>query len=876
MFGPEEEAKEEAYNRSALKKFQSLFQQIPAAHSFDSLRFFTTYKIGELQHYFENYPAAVRFYSAAIAAQKNTTLPDTLLFKPYLYSGIIYYNRNQFDSAIGFFKQAEALQRKTESRLQESERLFNVMGVLYYERGNYRQAENYFQKAIEVLDPEHESYRNLYVNYYINLAQIYLKLEEYDKANTIYQKLLPMQIMTNEIYHNIGSLNLSLGASEKALSYFRKVAPTYNKIIRLYNNMGNAFFAGKQYDSAFLYYQKARTKAETSGSNSDPVGYGQTLKSLGDYQVHLSRFDSALTYYQKALRLFYPLFTASDVHVNPEQYSGVFSYINLFQTLLAKANAWHSLYLQNGSLPAAQQELATYQSAFKLIEYVERTYESDEARLFLSKIKYTVHSKPIDIAFALYNQTKDKKYLEALYYLDQQNKATTLAVSRQINDELNAAHSPLLKEEQDIKASITRYSIRAAQVTDSAQLAELNQNIRDGEIRLSKVQDQLNQQSMIKETNIPSLSVLQSEVLEPSTALLSYHLSENRLTLLLITKDSVRCFQRELPARFYDEINDYINSLKDPLGKGLEKNRAAYYQLFFSGVPLQNLQELIIIPDDVLNYLPFESLQDNEGQYLVEKTAILYQYSAALLKREKSRFAGTETLSFAPFSGHALSDTFPQLANSLQEIKDLNGQHFFDTAATKSHFLQSCSSAKIIHLATHAVVNSRAENLSYIAFSPAEKDHLLYAQEIYNLPLRNTDLVILSACETSSGQLIKGEGVMSLSRAFRYAGCPNVITTLWKANDFSTAYLTTRIHSYLAKGYSIAKAVQQAKKDYLTDRTIHPRLKQPFYWSHLIFIGDVQESQSFSWRWFVLAGFLLIALLFLLWKKSRHAGHSLS
>ena len=73
----------------------------------------------------------------------------------------------------------------------------------------------------------------------------------------------------------------------------------------------------------------------------------------------------------------------------------------------------------------------------------------------------------------------------------------------------------------------------------------------------------------------------------------------------------------------------------------------------------------------------------------------------------------------------------------------------------------------------------------------------LYAPEISNLKLDSTQLVILSACETGTGQLVKGEGLMSLSRAFAYAGCPDIITSLWKAEDKTTAFLTQQLHYYL-------------------------------------------------------------------------------
>ncbi|MEO0333951.1 MAG: CHAT domain-containing protein, partial [Bacteroidota bacterium] len=103
----------------------------------------------------------------------------------------------------------------------------------------------------------------------------------------------------------------------------------------------------------------------------------------------------------------------------------------------------------------------------------------------------------------------------------------------------------------------------------------------------------------------------------------------------------------------------------------------------------------------------------------------------------------------------------------------------------------------------------------------------------------------LSACETATGKMVNGEGIMSLSRAFAYAGCPNLITSLWKAEDNATAYLSERFYQYLSEGHSIAEALRQAKLDLLDN----PQLAQfhaPTYWSHLVFVGTPHTSRSSS------------------------------
>jgi tetratricopeptide (TPR) repeat protein len=870
-YGAREEALEAELNKKALAAFFTLYNQIPSGFSsYDSLKFYTTFRVGELQHYFEDFHQAVTFYNKAIAIQEKSTLPDSLLFKPLLYAGIIYYNQNKFDTAITYFKKAETLQTLYHNQLAEAERLYNILGVLLYERGNYKQAKNYFQKALALLSRLNPYYKELFVNYNINLAQLHLRLEEYDKANEIYQQLLPLKLHINEINHNIGSLNLSLGAAAKAISYFRNVSYQNNKIVRLYNSMGEAFFNLRQYDSARSYYQKAIHSSYSFGENADPVGYGLVLKNLGNYYIQLKKSDKALTYYQQAINRFYPAFKDTSIFANPDEFSGVFSYINLFNALLAKAEAWHIIYTANKDIGAAQEEIKVYQSAFKLIAYVERTYESDEARLFLNKIKYAIHDKPIDIAYDLYNQTKDIKYVEALYYFDQQNKAAILSLNRQLNESNANATLPQRQKELSIKTEITRLSLRAAQINDSSQVAQINNTIRDLEISLGKAQEEENEFAKIKGTAIPSISAIQQNFLDNETALISYYLSPNKLTSLIITKKQIKCIQHPLPETFKDSLQGEIMKMKTPSNQPLSDAGAYYSNLLLWGLPLNEIRQLIIIPDDLLSYLPFESLKREDGRYLVESTAIQYQYSTALVEENRIDFSGDKTVAFAPFASHSFTGNFTQLPYSADEISITKGRQLVDSSATKANFLKTSNNYRIMHLATHAIANQDTTNRSYIAFYPdtQDTDYLLYTEEIYNLNLQKTDLVILSACETGAGRFIKGEGILSLSRAFAYAGCPNIITSLWKADDFSTAYLTTQIHHHLQHGSSISSAVQQAKADYLTDKSINPRLKQPYYWAHLVFIGTYSPAESSSWLWIPLAAIASLLLLVFLIKKA--------
>jgi CHAT domain-containing protein len=127
----------------------------------------------------------------------------------------------------------------------------------------------------------------------------------------------------------------------------------------------------------------------------------------------------------------------------------------------------------------------------------------------------------------------------------------------------------------------------------------------------------------------------------------------------------------------------------------------------------------------------------------------------------------------------------------------------------------------------------------------------LYLEELYGQDLSGTKLVIISACETGQGELAAKEGVISLSRAFAYAGVGSTIYSLWKADDKATSFILQRFYAHLKEGVSKAKALRQAKLDYLSGDALN---KSPGFWAHLVLMGDsgAVYGRGFSWMWLLL------------------------
>ena len=860
-------------NRKALDGFRSILPAIEKDGN-DSLAFHCYYRIGTLEHYFDSLELAMVSYQRSISLGKEQpTLPDSFLFHPYLFAGSIFYDFDQFDSAILYYQRAEQLNNQYPVSLDGANRLYNMMGALFYEMGNYKKARNYFEKSISTLSPSESYYKDLLNNYRINLASTLNKLEEFDKADAIYRELLPSNINRNEILHNMGTIRLNTGALHKAIEFFKQVNYTNNKTIRLYNDIGYSYSNLGKPDSALLYFEKALEENRKWNGNQKTTPHGQTLKYLGDEMADNKNYPEAARYYQEAIMQFYKDFNDSNLFSNPTRYSGVFSYIPLFHTLVAKGEIMEKWYHNEKKLELLKASLQTYQSAYRLADYVERIYDSDESRLFLNRIKHTVHSKPIDVSILLFELTRDKIYLESAYQFDQQNKASVLAfnlTSQQFRKE-NSHQKGLLAKEASLRSNITTLSLKASQTTDSASINSLNEAIRDMEIQLGSMQDQIKEDpewgKRIFIRRIPSTSRLQ-QTLDEHTALLSYHLSNDNILLLLITDNRFEYFRLPVTDSFIRQVETLKRSLSAMSNADYDGSPTAkaLYTTLVKPVEksIRGIDRLIIVPDDELHYLPFEAMQDERQHYLVERFSIQYLYSTALFDHENNLESNESILAMAPFTSIEIHDTMgndlTRLPSSKEEIDHLKGKILLDSAATKSAFLSMASQYGILHLATHAQANNEDPLRSYIAFYPGGGEFKLYAAEIYNLDLRSVRLVLLSACETGAGRLVKGEGILSLSRAFAYAGCSNVITSLWKAQDRTTAYITQRLHHYLENGYTRDHALRQAKLDLLKSNNIDPRFKTPNYWAHLIYIGQYEPTRTSHTWWWVAASFLLLGI----------------
>ena len=271
---------------------------------------------------------------------------------------------------------------------------------------------------------------------------------------------------------------------------------------------------------------------------------------------------------------------------------------------------------------------------------------------------------------------------------------------------------------------------------------------------------------------------------------------------------------------------------------------------------LKGKTKLIIVPDDKLWELPFQALRTSTTRFLIEDAAISYVPSLTVLRemtrRPKAQTAaptllamgnpalGKETIERATF---ALRDgkfePLPEAESEVKAIGQLYGatrsKVFMGAAAREDRAKAEAGQMRVLHFATHGVMNNASPLYSHLVLANSDKeDGLLEAWELMQMDLQ-ADLAVLSACETARGRYGAGEGMIGLSWALFVAGVPATVVSQWKVESASTRDLMLQFHRGLQSGKtSKAEALRQASLSLLKQ----PATSHPFYWAGFVLVGN--------------------------------------
>ncbi|HZW89025.1 MAG TPA: CHAT domain-containing protein, partial [Myxococcaceae bacterium] len=267
----------------------------------------------------------------------------------------------------------------------------------------------------------------------------------------------------------------------------------------------------------------------------------------------------------------------------------------------------------------------------------------------------------------------------------------------------------------------------------------------------------------------------------------------------------------------------------------------------------KDIDRLVIVPDGPLHRLPFDALSGGPGKpYVAERFAVSVAPSASLWVRLRASppFAPGKLLVLADPSAGSTSQAllrdstgvFGTLVHARREAEVAlsafpSGSELRTGAPASERFLKSAAldGVSLLHLATHAVVDEREPERAAVVLAPGSdaEDGRLEPQEIGRLPLGGRT-VVLAGCETSAGPVYRGEGVMSLARAFFGAGASAVVGTLDRARDDEAGMFFSSMYRALARGVSLGEAVTAAKREGI--RLGAP----PAAWADVVLLGDAE------------------------------------
>jgi CHAT domain-containing protein len=781
-----------------------------------------------------------------------------------LYVGLSYSRLYEHELALEYyFKCAELLKKNQPDNFHDLASTYNNIGLVYGREGAFEKELEYMMMAISLNGSKSS---NTATNYH-NVGRAYFDLGEYDKSFDYLHQAVRMKIAIT--------------------------GPNHTTVSKSYNELANLHQRLKNFDSA-IYYQQQALKIQHDNFGQYSVELSDTYRDLGGIYLELEDYPRAIQQYQRAIAAIVENYDTANVAALPTEKDIILERRSLSHILQQKGIALYRRYLLSGQQEDLQLAHATNMASAELLEGVYARLNNKESISFLARNSLKIYEQCLQTALALQETQAELSYLKDAFSVMERNKARLLlqniAESRW-KAQANVADS-LLEQEQAIKSQLAyyeklRFEEHTRENSDSLRLAEVQSDI----FRLHRQLEGIYELMPIRHTpngmgeptqQFASLQQVQRQLMQPGQMLLEYFEGENMVYGMAVSRNEASLFAVEETSRFRPMAEQMIQGLRN-------KNytdyavpaHQLYKQLIAGALEHSNtaVDALLIVPDGSLGYIPFEALLSSSPptaplyhqlDYLILDHNLAYQYSASLL----SQVSGQQQTDFKyPFMGYApafskqgnpllatrssrdrqLVDQLQELPYAQEEVRSiaslLQGNSLTESQATESNFKKTAGEGRIIHLASHTLIDDQNPLYSRLVFSredSGDEDGLLHTYELYNMRLAS-EMVTLSACNTGMGQIRAGEGIISLARGFMYAGVTNVLMSLWAVSDRSTSELMQYFYQSLKDGHSKSEALRQAKLEYL--RRADANTAAPYYWSGFILISSQQDQDSTPKAW---------------------------
>ena len=785
-----------------------------------------------------------------------------------------------------YLEKAESIY--SENSLPEDENFINLLNSLaasYFFLGLNEKSDEYFNKGIEKIGSSNSM---LSLNFLNSFAIGLGNTGKVSKGEALIQSSLA-----------------------KAKSFYGENSRDYIEMVKNYADYLRIFKIDIR-KSLFLY-EKCIAYLNTHGEDfslSETVLLGYSL-ALSDNR----QSEKALEIIQKLLFSRVEDKEGYSTTENPDSEMIIPSQWSI-NVLKAKYQILWDIFSKNHDNDILITASGTSELIISLLDRVRINISEEESRLVLGdrfRDSYLFTIRDFDLC---YNNTGNDYYLKkAFEYAEKSKVAGLLASTRELKATQFHIPSEIADLERKLKTEISFYEARISEENlKRSPDASLISEWKGLAIGLMQRRDSLID---LFEKEYPEYYSIKynTEVIKPgdiphvigrSTNYLNYVVSDTILYIFLTNRKYMKLVTVPIDSGFFENIREFRNLLSMPG----DNAKSSFIQYMETGSSLYKFimdpvreylisNKLLISPDNILSYIPFEAIPVrmvsdeivfySDVPFLMKEFSISYTYSATLLAESLKRdFSFSNSLiAFAPvYTGSINVDSILKTRQPGKSVLyDLEyarmeaefvteltgGKLFINNGAKESVFKAEAGKYDIIHLAMHTLLNDQYPMYSKMLFyqgNDSTEDGNLNTFEVYDVPLK-AKMVILSSCNTGTGILHSGEGILSLARGFVYSGGQSVIMSMWEIEDRSGAEIVKNFYKYLKRGATKSNALRKARMEYLKSSDM--LRSHPYFWSSLVIYGSNAPLYNHVKLLTIIASAVLLVslLLFVRYRKPR-------
>ena len=780
--------------------------------------------------------------------------------------GGVYLLLGRFREAIPYYQQAFEISQRLGLKPSSSLDLGN-MALCLAGTGDVDGALENFDRALEIahesgMVKEEADWRKGKGSTLTGLGRFDAALEEYAASEQVYERaglkreLVESLLDTGRVDELLGNGTGAQSRFQRALKLARQIGNKSGEIAGLIA-LGDLERRRKRYDAAEGYLQQASQLARAA-DDKGTTSSAMIQRAMND--IDREHYESALENASEGNRIAeasgnmpamaLSRYVLGEVRRSQRQLPAALDNYSSAQALQEHLRdpelGWRIQYGRGQAYDAQnkpEEAVAAYEGAISVIEDTRSRIAEERYRAGYMEDRYHVYVALVELLLKLHKADKAFLYSERLRaraYFDQ------LGTSE--HQSANPASQQRIQELGEQIRTLRRAQEKEYAVPQDQRhgpdmqlySVELSRAERDY-AALIDASDKLAGSSKKDGTGKVLSAAEVQRHLPARSALVEYVVGKQTLSILVVTSTSVAGLPVGVTSESLNSRSELLHDLIAARHEGWIEPARGLRKLLIDPIEnagyLSGIQQLLIVPDSALNYIPFAALPFGRQQYLGDKFTITYLPAAAALAKG-GKPGGGRLLAMAPSHAH-LPNAFAEV-RGIGEIFGPSSRVIVGKKATKTLFKQIAGDYDYLHLATHGRLNRNAPMLSALELeADGQNNGRLEVYEIARMNL-HARLITLSACETGLGagyfsETPGGDEFVGLTRAFLSAGGQNVLASLWAVNDQSTRELMVRVYRHLLVGGG-AEALAKAQREL---RNSDVRYSHPYYWAGFVISGSI-------------------------------------